>query len=456
MKWPCVFSLLAFAIAFPQISVAAPQTEEIAVKVIRGWVRQKDGTNRDVSGLILPATLEKIEAHPVSRKSLKRKKVGGSLKNTAFGRFVKSLSSPVYGTPLRPVMMDTTVYQADAGAGYAYLDPLEFDDPSSLDDLGTSGGAGIPWKNLQFGFHCEGDLMSPQPFVFVAWEAFSTYNPNTTGTQSAFSGKFADHAIALPAPTGGPGSYKMTIDVSAMGAVSPGNTMYVAQQFWQDNEENFDFRYRNVYNAAAAPTVGSSQNQFWYDWDPLDNTFSNNELDVLSGEGSQSNHLRTLTVDGTTEHLSALSYTVVKGREPLGDLLSLGASDDDYLSVRPTLFTTTGVAPIQVEVQGISTGTTATNLKFRLETNTQSGGATQRVSLFNYATNQYELLDTRAATTSDNEVTIEVVSNAARFIAPSGHSTPRRVKALVAFSPGAFSTSTWRSRIDKVSWTIVR
>lgn len=455
MKWPCVFSLLAFAIAFPQITVAAPQTEEIAVKVVRGWVKQKDGTNRDVSGLILPATLEKIEAHPVSRKSLKKRKNGNPLKDTAFARFVRSLRSPVYAPPIRP-MMDTTVYQADAGVGYAYLDPQEFDDPSSLDDLGTSGGAGIPWKNLQFGFHCEGNLMSPQPFVFVAWEAFSTYNPNTTGTQSAFSGKFADHAIALPAPSGGPGSYKMTIDVSAMGAVSPGNTMYVAQQFWQDNEENFDFRYRNIYNAAAAPTIGSSQNQFWYDWEPLDNIFSNNELDILSGEGSQSNHLRTITVDGTTENLSALSYTVVRGREPLGDLLSLGASDDDYLSVRPTILAAAGVPPIQIEVQGISTGTTAVNLKFKLETNTFNGPATQRVSLFNYVTNQYELLDTRAATSVDGEATIEVTSNAARFIAPASHATPRRVKALVGFTPGVLILSTWRGRIDKVSWTIVR
>ncbi len=459
MKWLPTICLILAVSASPQFSFGSSEKHEIAVRVSHGWARQQDGSIRDVSGLIFPGTIERVEARPISRHTLIQNVVNRQLKSTPFGRLMAGLARPPLGGG--PTMdgdggppspgSGPTIYQADAGEPYGYIDPNEFDDPSSLDDLSTSGGANMPWENLQFGFNVE----NVPAFVFINWKGFSTFNSGAPAGQSAFGGMFTNFAVLfLASDVPGPGSWKLTINVAAAGAVSPTSQMYVSQQFWKDNERNFEPAYRTIYNTQGQPTIGSSLDQFWFDWDPQNNVFQNEEVDVLN-EGF-SNHLRTMTVNGSQETLSALIYTVIRGRDPIGDVLSVAASDDDYASLRPALLSSPGNPPIQMEFQSISSGTTANNFKFKVEAGTANGGSTQRISLWNYVTGQYEHLDTRPATAADSEVIVEVVSNAARFIAPASSATPRRVRALVSFTPGQLSSAAWRGRVDKVSWVIVR
>lgn len=460
MRSYLLFALIAF------VGVLAPTAASQTVfrgevTVAWGKVRLPDGTMRDISGLKLPATIERIEATRVGRKNLKSD--AGRLETTAFGRVVARLNGPLPSSGTRRnIFSSSTAYLNDAGSGYAILDPLEFSDPSSLDDVSMVGGANIPWENLQFGFHVE----SPHN-VYVCWSGFSTYNPGAAPTENAFSNVFCDDvAISLPASLYGntPGTYKLTISVAPQpligfpGILSPGNSIYFSQQFRPGPPLGvFDDSFFNVYNAGGAPSVGSSANQWWYDWDPMDGIYTNGEIDVLSGEGNFSNHLRTITVNGTVDTLTPTSFTVVRGRDVTGTLSNLFTSNDFYLSCRASPFAQPNNPPIQLRVEGEPLSNNATSITIHVESATTSGSALQRISLFNFQTNAYEVIyGPTAATSTDSTVVVTPTGNPTRFIRPADASNPPMVRALLAYTPGAISTTAWRIRWDRVAWVVTR
>jgi hypothetical protein len=450
--------VVAIAAACPVLSLGSDDVREINLTVARGWARQADGTIKDLTGMVFPATIERIETRPVSLKNPLKNKVRRDLKKTGFGRFMDQVNAPLLGPApsAASYFSGPTVYQADAGAGYAIIDPEEFTDPASLDDLLTVGAAGKQWETLQFGFHTDAVPLNPA-FTFVNWKGFSTYNSGTAAPASAFTGMFTNFAVLLPASqVPGNGSWKLTINVLSAGVVSPNNTMYVSQQFWLDNEDNYDTRFRNVYNAGAAPTVGSSGNQFWFDWDPQDENFANNELDVLSGEGSFSNHLRTLTVvdsgGGQTDTLVPFSVTFPVGFNPTGTFIDLWNADNTYVTIQRGITLNPTIAPMQIEMEGLAQVTTATLLKFHVEAGTTTGGSQQKVYLFNYTTNQYDLVDTRTSTSSDSAFDVTVASNPARYINQSN----KRVKSLITFTAIISLNSQWNARVDQANWIVTR
>jgi hypothetical protein len=449
--------LLLSAFTHGQLLKADKNPHTFSVQVKHGWARQADGSIKDISGMVFPAEIQRIDAKPISARKLIAKKRLADMLTPPVVRIMARFTRPLVPVPT-PALLDSTVYQADSGS-YAYIDPAEFPDPSSLDDLGTVGGGNQSWSTLQFGFHVEGDALGNIPaLVFINWKGFSSYNSAAPATDNAFSGMFTNFAVTFLAsdvPGGQPGSYKLTINVAAAGAVSPSNTMYVAQQFWKDNEQNFEDQYRNLYSVGAGPTIGSSLNQFWFDWDPLDGIFTNGEIDILSGDGTFSNHLRTLTTSGgggTQDTLVPFSVTFPVGLNPQGSFTDAWNSDDTYVSIQRGIIPNPSIAPMQIEMEGLAQATTATNLKFKLEAGTSTAGSTQKTYLFNYVTNAYDLVDTRSSTSTDSAFTVNITSNPAKYINQSN----KHVKTLVTFTAVIALNNLWRARIDQGNWIVTR
>lgn len=448
--------VLLFATFCQALAVGEKDRFSGTIKLEFGWVKDASGTVRSVKGLVLPLYGERIDAVPIKRSQL----TGGSrtynpLPAPRVVRFMNSFSqgiTPKHGGII-PTGSSTTIYNADAGGGYGYIDPAEFDDPSSLDDHVLSAGSGLPWENLTFG----ANVADPHR-VLLRWRCYTTYNGSAQAGVDAFSGEFADFGGYIAGSTfPAPGSWKLTVGVAPAGVVAPQNSIYVAQQFRvpstpEDGEGAFDGSFRNIYNVLAEPSVGSSLNQFWFDWEPEDGIYTTNEVDILSGENSFSNFLHTITASGSVDTLLPISFTVVKGRNPTGSFFDLWFSDDTWVTLQPTLFAITGVPPLQMSFEGVAASTSAQSLKIHTECASLSGASTMRVYLYNFTTSQYELLVTKPAPGSDTVTEFTVTTNPSRFI----NGSDRHVRALLTYTPGVFSTASWRVRWDRLVWVVTR
>jgi hypothetical protein len=358
------------------------------------------------------------------------------------------------------------VYVSDSPGNYFILDPAEFVDPSSLDGMTMVGGANKPWTDLTFGVH-----MDTLRLVVFRMRGYNTYNSSAPAGTSAFTNEFTDIGFYIqPNWFPAPGTYKAAAPISNAGIISPNNAMYVAFQYREphlgpdqngdgipdeDGEGQFDPAYRHVYSAIA-PQVGSSADNFWYDWDPLDGIYTNEEFDVL-GDGTTtypSNLLSRIQVNesGQEDTLVPISFTVVQGRNATGSFFDLWYSDDQYVQLRPALFTQAGVPPLQVRFESVAVATTAVSLKFRAEAASLNGTSIQKILLWNFAMGQYDLVDTRTATGTDTTTEVHITSNPSRYIDP----TTRTVRALMQFSPGTFTGSAWQVRFDRTVWLVIR
>lgn len=467
-RFACLASCL-ISLAFASPSMAVDQRGGVSTKKLRidyGWVRDADGTKRSIKGLEVPFTIERIDAVRIKRRVGKTTHVSPS----AFERLLEILREPI-GNRLvcmapAPRPFATTVYNADSGI-YAVVDPNEFDDPSSLDDLSLSNGMGKKWENFTFGV----DVASPGDVLTFRFRCFNAFNSSAPAGTNAFSSEFADWGFhggpGFALTFANPGTYKITIPVTLFNITSPSNTVYLAQQmrhpngtpptyFNDDGEGAFNGNYRNVYSTGSAPTVGGSSNGFWFDWDPQNGEYGTDEFDVLSTEPTIfSNHLRTITAEdggGVTDTLVPFSVTFPVGFNPLGTFVDLWNADDAYVSIQRGITLSPSVAPMQIEMEGLAQATTATNLKFKVEAGTSTGGSTQRTYLFNYTTNQYDLVDTRTSTTADSSFEVNITSNPARYI----NQTNKRVKSLVTFTAIITLNNQWRARIDQANWIVTR
>jgi hypothetical protein len=461
MRRPISLLFFAIAIALPMIGAASDKITQ-NVKIEFGYALQPDGTKRSLKGMVIPITLEPIDAKPMKARGESRG--FDMLRGTAFGRTFGSLTKNPFvrfdGGRRNVTMAET--YVSDTPSAYFYIDPAEFSDPSSLDGINMVGGAGRPWTDIAWGLYLEIDRK-----VLLRIRCYSTYNSAAPAGTSAFSGEFADFGFYIQ-PGGyaqGPNhAYSLSTGIGNAGVVSPNNQLYMALQYrlphpqgplFEDGEQPFDEAFRHVYSAVA-PTVGTSEENFWFDWDPLNGIYTNEEFDVL-GNGQTtfpSNFLFRVQVSDTggEDTLVPINYTVVQGRNATGSFVDLWYSDDNYVQLQPTVFAQTGVPPLQVRVESIAQSANAQSLKFRVEAASLNGASTQRILLWNFVSGQYDLVDTRAASGTDTVTEVHMTSNPSKYIDPNN----RTVRALMQYSPGIFSTANWRVRFDRTVWLVVR
>jgi len=423
-----------------------------------GWVKDANGVKHSLKGLKLPYTAERITARklssrpipgipskqvipPVKRLSLVGEASPTGTANVLYAYNIGSLLSAL------PTCYSQTVYLADTNNDDYGVNGL--DDPSSLDDLTLQNGSGLPWQNLTFGL----DMSSFVSSFYVEWRCWTSYATGRGHNVQAFDNEFAFFGGPL-SQNPGVGTWKITVGVASAGVVAPTDNIYVAQQFRVPNplgEGAFITDLKNVYNSAAPPTIGSSENYFWYDWDDLNGIYAEDEIDTFD-EGTYANLLFGLTTSGTVDNLNPFAYTITTGSYVSGELIDTWFSDNTRLVGTAAWNTQRGVDPYQIVFDGLAQSTSVTSLRISVEGSGSMAGGTMRVYLFNMLTNAYDLVDTQPVSSTDALSEVTITSNPAKYV----NSTTRRMKAKISVSPPPTGSKSWNYRIDKLGWTIIR
>ncbi|MGI8923404.1 MAG: hypothetical protein ACR2HJ_05090 [Fimbriimonadales bacterium] len=148
--------------------------------------------------------------------------------------------------------------------------------------------------------------------------------------------------------------------------------------------------------------------------------------------------------------IAPTSYSMFRGSVISGNLGSLHNSDNNRLVMRPGAVFSNAEPPIQIILDATAPTSSPSGFSFSLESNASIANAEQKISLYNYVTGQYEVLDTRLATTSDDTVNVNVTSNTSRFIQP----LTMAIRARVSYRAlGPVFLYPWLARIDKAWWT---
>jgi hypothetical protein len=142
------------------------------------------------------------------------------------------------------------------------------------------------------------------------------------------------------------------------------------------------------------------------------------------------------------------SYTIVAGRLVSGGLEDLFDSDDAYLVV-----THSGFWPpwIEVEVQGTAPSSSPSELQFIFEGHTESFPVDQWISMFNYDIMDWEEVDHRYASQSDEVIEIIITDNPSRFIDPGTLEMKTHMKWMGA---GFANLYGWNTLIDQTVWIV--
>jgi hypothetical protein len=146
----------------------------------------------------------------------------------------------------------------------------------------------------------------------------------------------------------------------------------------------------------------------------------------------------------------ATSFSPVRGIVTGGNLASLQNSDNNKLLIRPGVVFATGDPPVQIRVDATAPAALPNGIAFSVETSASFGNAQQRIWLWNYVIGNYELVDTRLATLTDDVTHVTIRTNSSRFIQPG----TLALRALVTYrAVGPAFSYPWSARIDKIWWT---
>lgn len=375
-----VLSLLLLA-AVSMVSAAEIHHGEMEVAF--GWVRMPDGSRKDVTGMKFPYVAEKIDAVKLDAVDALRRRhsfPGFSPARTGspvVERFARS------GFRYGPEALQIA-YKNDFG-GYAILDPNEFVDPSSLDDVTmTAIGLNRPWRRLTMGYDWDG---SNSQRIIIRWRIWDN-NVDMPEGMNDFTDELGDFGGYFTAPS--MGTYKVTFDISLAGMTSPDTGIYMAQQFRTDlptGEGPFRTDYRNVYSYVQPPQIGTSMNQWWFDWDNggPDGIYENTEIDVLSD--GFSNMLYVIEVDSNSQQLFGYPNTVsiTKGDLKGGDNLSLWYdADNDALRVAPPRVTRLTNPVATIEVGGRLNSTSISSITLLASARATRLGSSYQLQMYRY------------------------------------------------------------------------
>jgi hypothetical protein len=157
-----------------------------------------------------------------------------------------------------------------------------------------------------------------------------------------------------------------------------------------------------------------------------------------------------ITAIALTETILPSSFTVTRGELTSGGLNDLFFSDNAYVNVEARRQTEIAAASVEIEVVGTSPIATPTELKFTVEAAQSGDPVRQRIELFNYSNNQWEIVDERNAPFADTTVVVTISSNAARFV----QSGTRQVKARVGYHDRGVTFPAWGARYDVTKWEV--
>lgn len=430
-----IFSLLLMLVA---AGLAQGKAVTGTFTLSYGFVRDIDGRMRSVKGLVVP-----FKAEPI------RLGAGGSR------------------TEVQPRL--TTVYQNDQGPGSYYTtgspqDPESFICPSACDDVTmTSAGQGGVWRQLTVGY-----LSDTRDEVLLRWIAFDSYVSGRGAGVSAFDGVLADFggyftfdAARFPDLSL---AYKITFDISVAGANVPDGAFYFASQirepdpiYWQGipigdtGEGAFRQDVWTVFSTLG-PTIGTSQDIFWFDWDPLDGIYDELEADNF-GTIPGANLLLKIEIGGSQSELFPVTVNQIQGRYKSGDFTSLWFSDDEHYVSDNFSNSAESVWPISVVIESVSPTTNILSARIVCESRMQFSGFRQRISLWNFTQAKWVIVSEDDIENFDKIVDYTIGGNPQQFV----NSSNRRMRARVEIQERLFNhPRTWDFNIDRFTWFIAR
>jgi len=350
--------------------------------------------------------------------------------------------------------LDATVYANDQGMGSYIVSGIA--NPSALDDVLMSGGAGAVWQQLTMGVNA--NITNPNQFFLIRWIGYTNFTPGLGAGVSAFSNAVIDFGGAMTlAGQQVPGTFKLTFNISMYNISSPANQLYFAQQFrvWDGTgNPNAPFRtdFDNVFSLGF-PSVGQSQDTFYFDGEP-DGIYDETEVDVWPA-GSEANLLLMILANqgGTVETRVPGSYAFEVGRAVSGGLTDLWDSDDLYLVGEPGMVLSTQQSPLRLVLTSTATSTSATQVSMIIEAKSSSSNVRQVVEFFNYTTNAWVLGDSRQMSTTENTVQVVAPGTPTAYI----QSGSRQIRTRLSYKQtGPVLGFPWRISWDRAVWSITR
>ncbi len=148
--------------------------------------------------------------------------------------------------------------------------------------------------------------------------------------------------------------------------------------------------------------------------------------------------------------VNAQTAEVLMGQLISGGVANLLFSDNRYMTVGAIRPTELNRPSVEVELTALSPTQTPSSMSFTLETASDGDPVRSRISLFNYNTGQWEVVDERSGTGGDTTITVNVSGNPARFV----QSGTGEMKARIGYVDFGVTFIAWGGRFDKAFWIV--
>jgi len=148
--------------------------------------------------------------------------------------------------------------------------------------------------------------------------------------------------------------------------------------------------------------------------------------------------------------VTATSYDLQRGTLESGDLASLVDPDDSYFVVRNGLVFGGSESPITLMLYGNSPVMSPNGFSFVVKGKVTAAGLQQRIDLFDFETEEWVNLDTRAASKTETMVVVQG-SNPQRFVDQDTGQIAARIRIR---QTGPVESAAWRLLLNQAVWRI--
>lgn len=404
-------------------------------------VRQADGTYKTVPSLKVPFYAEPVGE---TRRQIE-KMIGGPI--------------PPNQLAENPSDALVTVYQNDRPNNY-FGGTAEGPMPSALDDvqiIGAGVNAGV-LSQITVGWH-----IPNRNSVFVVFGFYDNFVPGQGSGVSAFSnilvdsfgGPFSAGLTQFPSV---PGEYMVTFGftIQLLGIQFPDEYCYFFQQFRNGSYLGpFNDNWFMFFSGGGMPQVGASQDQFYFDANPEDGIYSEDEVDLFStepGHPFQANFAMKLAIDSniTFTDLAAAALIANPGYQVSGSYTSTWTSNNIHFVARPELVNADYDYPLEVLATTDAGVNQLASLQFTLESKMNHVGCEQVINLFNYTLGVWQEFDRRLLGTTDTPITFSATGDPSSYVNP----LTNEMMALIQYRELASEEGDFRASIDQIKWRI--
>jgi len=155
-------------------------------------------------------------------------------------------------------------------------------------------------------------------------------------------------------------------------------------------------------------------------------------------------------IGGSEETVCPDAATIVRGIPTSGGIENLCNSDDSYWSFQPDAFAATLVAPINVELHGITTILEPAEIRIRAEAAATADGVVLRVEIFNHVSHIWSARVFPNIPQTDSSFEVAIESDAPDHVGSEG-----QLRSRLSFLRPAGVPPFWTIRIDHFGWNLV-